>query len=252
MVPKMLGQHIDHIEEAIRSITSNLVNIRKCYNEENNKIAYHQMEVKALKEANGNDKHALMNALQSIEGNHEQISDLKRKLDDIMCDKNDLVRQLAGAHAKIADLERETLRVAEENKSFLKVSQIVAYEKENAQLKRELDTLQKQLAKVKERVCKEDDNNEGEIQKTKSQSPEQTCQKQQEEQTTTLEEVDEIEPELSVYEKKIKGKLYYVSDDNNMRIFTIADEGEIGEEVGYFKVDEKGKKTPVWEVLEAS
>jgi len=57
----------------------------------------------------------------------------------------------------------------------------------------------------------------------------------------------DTEADISVFEKKIKGKLYYVSDDNIMNIFTILPDGGIGEQVGrYEKETESGKLKPMF------
>jgi hypothetical protein len=58
--------------------------------------------------------------------------------------------------------------------------------------------------------------------------------------------VEEDIPELNVYEKKIKGIMYYVSDNEEMKIYEQLDDGEIGEEVGYYEKKDDGKRKIVW------
>jgi hypothetical protein len=169
----------------------------------------------------------------------------------------------------ISDLEHENVKMVEENKSFFKVSQIIMYEKENARLKRELEYLQSQVGLSKLSLSKL-----GWAQKTQNEqvvveapppalSPlvntamlsihiEHTDDKKEsdegEKEATEVntEDVEEDIPELNVYEKKIKGIMYYVSDNEEMKIYEQLDDGEIGEEVGYYEKKDDGKRKIVW------
>jgi hypothetical protein len=59
------------------------------------------------------------------------------------------------------------------------------------------------------------------------------------------EEAEEPEEEYNVVEKKIKGVIYYLDDDDN--IYQKLEDGEIGDAVGKYMVSEKtGKKKLVW------
>ena len=80
---------------------------------------------------------------------------------------------------RIKELEGQIISLVEENKSFMKVSQLIAYEKENAKLRQQLATLTETLEKVR----KEEDE------------------------------------EVTVSARKINKKWYYVSDDQNMIIY---------------------------------
>ena len=64
--------------------------------------------------------------------------------------------------------------------------------------------------------------------------------------STEPEENPEAEPpEFSVYEKKIKGKTYFVSDNDDMYIYDVLEDGSVGQQVGQL-VKSDGKTKVVW------
>ena len=50
------------------------------------------------------------------------------------------------------------------------------------------------------------------------------------------------EDEVDCYEKKIRSKIYYVSDDNKHQIYEKMDNGEVGDLLGYLKFGKSGKR----------
>ena len=134
----------------------------------------------------------------------------------------------------VKDLQNSIKRIEEENTNFKKVSQIIAYEKENSKLKEEIKSLNNKLAKVE----------------SGTKSVQCVIPTQQEPivlQQTREPVQDDIEDDvdLAVFEKKINKMVYYVSDDDAMRIFTKTPEGDIGDELGRL-VNVDGKLKPLW------
>lgn len=183
---------------------------------------------------------SVSNLNNEIHAQTKQLGDMQKNIDGLMLqiesmqgelhEKRALDAKLACANTRILELERENGRIIEENKSFMKVSQIVAYEKENAKLRKEIEALNEKLNNVYvdkpviEPKVEAPSVDETEVEKKK------------------VEEAEE-EPELSLYEKKIKGVVYYVSDDVHMRIYTRLPDGEVGDEVGKYEKDEETGKS---------
>ena len=56
----------------------------------------------------------------------------------------------------------------------------------------------------------------------------------EEEVEESVEEVEESEEEISFLEKKIRGKKYYVTDDDDREIYEMLKNGDVGEQVGAY------------------
>lgn len=126
---------------------------------------------------------------------------------------------------RMVQLEQHICDLKEENAAFSKVSQIIAMEKENARLRNEINLLQKKFHKevevVQVVIVPESEPQHEEVEK---------------------EAEAEVEKEESFLLKKIKGKLYYVSESDKQIYECLADE-EIGERVGRLIV-KNGKLVP--------
>lgn len=177
---------------------------------------------------------------------------------------------------QVKELETKIKSLEEENANFKKVSQIIAYEKENRKLKDEIRSLTNRLVKLESaakqaNVCPSLSTTDH----FEQQSDKQSEQKQivadviaSESSSTEVGELDcesnkqcqekiadndeeenqdeEDDNGLALYEKKINKTTYFVSDDDDMRIFIKTETGEVGDEVGHLvKVD--GKLKPVWD-----
>lgn len=108
----------------------------------------------------------------------------------------------------IRKLELEVAQLKDDNAAFSKVSQIIAMEKENARLRNELNALQKKLT------------------------------------TTTVEEEEEKEEEETFCPKKIKGKIYFISQKTN-DIYECTDEEEVGARLGTL-INKNNRWIPEW------
>jgi predicted nucleic acid-binding Zn-ribbon protein len=109
--------------------------------------------------------------------------------------------------AKNADLLDTICKMEEDVANFKKVSQIIAYEKENSRLKKEIAELRNKLV----------------IAPLPIQAPVQE------------------ELEVSFYEQTIKGKTYYITDDKSMLIYEKLANGDVGEPLGALV-----KNKPIW------
>lgn len=135
---------------------------------------------------------------------------------------NNLEKCLTNINGVIDGLKSKIVQLEEENKSFTKVSQIIAYEKENARLKSEVSRL-------------------SELVESKN-APKPTIDEQHDSSTSHL-----VEPEdCKVIEKKINGKKYYVAvGTDEETVFGILENGKIGQKLGVIRRFD-GKAKVVW------
>lgn len=135
------------------------------------------------------------------------------KLQELKTINEELQNELNNKISLIMKLEKIIKDMEDDRKQFTKVSHVVAMEKENARLKSELETFKNKIIPTQEATISE----------TISHSLELTNQDQDE-----------------VYEKKIKGKVYFVSKSDNMTVFEKNNDGTIGNDVGY--LEKQGEK----------
>lgn len=128
---------------------------------------------------------------------------------------NNLKDKVISLEARLQDITKELENSLEEQRQLLKVSRVVAIEKDNARLRNELQQLETKFQTFKEQHTS---INTTSVQIINS------------EQITTIEQEHEQEEALNVREKKIKGNIYYVSDDNN--VYTKNDDDSIGNMIG--------------------
>lgn len=132
---------------------------------------------------------------------------LSRELQTMQYKVKECEAAAANDQQMICKLELEVAQLKDDNAAFSKVSQIIAMEKENARLRNELNALQKKLT------------------------------------TTTVEEEEEEEEE-TFCTKKIKGKIYYISQKTN-DIYECTDEEEVGARLGTL-INKNNRWTPEW------
>jgi len=112
-------------------------------------------------------------------------------------------------HNETHALQQKIIQLQEENAAFSKVSHIVAMEKENARLQRELSDLKAKLVKVEPPPKQQDAEEE------------------------------------SFYLQKIKGKQYYISE-KDLSIYAMTEDEDVGEKIGVLTTAANGKKVPQW------
>ena len=223
-----------------------------------------QLELVKELERNVNELHQLVEQERAITKDAEKrmavqsvkIVALEWDVKQLTIDRETTLLEKTHLLKTISDLERDNHRMVEENKQFLKVSQIIMYEKENTKLKREVEQLSQMIQKIKKEVVQKplDDTTDGDqlsqvTEQPASQSVETSVEQiaiVAEEPSAIIPTQEDETPEVSVYEKKIKGIVYYVSDDEHMRIFEKQDTGEIGDELGYLELTAGGKYKAVW------
>jgi hypothetical protein len=155
-----------------------------------------------------------------------------------------LIEQVASLEVRLKDLSRDLENSQEEQRQLLKVSRVVAIEKDNARLRVELQQLEAkfQLLKcskthiVPSPLSKEEEtHNERQIDATPT-IIHPVIQQVNAIGNDTKTELYHEEEALNVREKTIKGISYYLSDDNN--VYEKNDDESIGELLG--RID--GKK----------
>jgi chromosome segregation ATPase len=145
---------------------------------------------------------------------------------------SDLQSQTETLKNKIHELEKTIKTLQDDHKEFSKVSHVVALEKENSKLRQEL---------YKKRLVEDKIQEEPPPQKNSSTTdnvPESPRKQAQEHQHAG----DEEQTVDDVYEKRIKGKTYFVSSIDKS-VFTKNEDGTIGEKVG--TLERYGTKTKI-------
>lgn len=128
---------------------------------------------------------------------------------------------LQKANLTIQQLKETISSMEQDKRDFNKVSHVIALEKENSKLRTELETMKT-------------------IVKTQSTAPSEHSVKYDTEITNELEDA-----EIEVFEKKIKGNIYYISCQDNSTIYTKNDDGTIGPILGHLEKDKTSQKTKV-------
>lgn len=128
-----------------------------------------------------------------------------------------LIDKVNSLELLIKNLSRELENSQEEQRQLLKVSRVVAIEKDNARLRLELQQLEAKFQLFKES-------------KTIPTIAQQDTPKETEVSEETTKELYHDEEALNVREKKIKGIVYYLSDDNN--VYAKNDDESVGELLG--------------------
>jgi hypothetical protein len=127
--------------------------------------------------------------------------------------------------AEVAGLKKTIIVLEEDQKSFMKISHLAALDKENARLRQELEVALKKnivshavplvksvdLDAADEKGCKEEEAEEEEVVENKEE-----CES---EEGNGADGDEDIEPELDVYEKKINGRIYYVSRGEDRSVY---------------------------------
>jgi hypothetical protein len=144
-----------------------------------------------------------------------------------------LIEQVSSLEVRLRDLSRDLENSQEEQRQLLKVSRVVAIEKDNARLRLELQQLESKLQLLKDSKTHTVPSPHSKEEATITHP---ITQKLAEIGKDTRTELNHEEEALNVREKTIKGIVYYLSDDNN--IYEKNDDESIGELVG--RID--GKK----------
>ena len=153
---------------------------------------------------------------QKIVSLFQEINDLKKdclQLHRARDECNELANKNEELSYTVSQLKLQLKSLEDENNNFKKVSQIIAYEKENSKLKTYIKQLEDKITKQQPNTSNNTDQDQ--------------------------------DQDVSVYEKKINKIVYYVADDDTRRIFQKLPDGEVGEELGYLALTD-GKLKPVW------
>lgn len=144
------------------------------------------------------------------------------------------IEKISSQDNRIYELESKLDTLEEEKQDFTKVSHVVAIEKENAKLRKEVMEMSSKLRAVaNERLLQH-----------------QVMLNQQKQTPTTQPQEEELESEsdetFEVFEKRFNRKSYFVSNDRNMYIYAKLENGEIGDKLGHC-VKEGQKLVPYFE-----
>lgn len=179
----------------------------------------------------------LQEQLQTISIDMEKT---KKERDDVVMKYHDIEyanQNLSKQLMEQLDLVRKYINtineLEEDKKAFTKVSHVVAIEKENARLRQEIILLKnkKTYGETHQSVKVMDE-------------PVETITTFAENETVASVKEHQSNNTIDVYEKKIKGKIYFVSKGEDMTVFNKRDDGSIGDPVGVLeKHGEKFKIT---------
>jgi hypothetical protein len=147
------------------------------------------------------------------------------------------------------ELENALVKVQDEIASFKKVSQLIAYEKQNVRLQAEVLALKDQLEKRKHTLTRFSS-----VESCSDVSTNTPCVLLEGKCIGTESAIDipdtlehEDHEDLQVFEKNINKRPYYVSDNDDMTIYEKEENGDIGRELGRLVKDPvSGRRKPVW------
>jgi len=166
----------------------------------------------------------------------------------------------------VQELTNEIDSLKDENKSFMSVSTIVSLTNENASLRKTLAVMERTLSRRDEKRASVLETPSKEVVVVEKQPVFMEVVKQQakvydepatpppieivkpvmEEDTTTAASTEneaESNDDINLYEKTIKGVMYYIDDDEN--IYKIDENGDAGDIIGKYVIKD-GKKKVQW------
>jgi hypothetical protein len=197
----------------------------------------------------------------SLEAKAGALEEVNRALNDEVSEhrnaKDELSRlSLANTVlvSEVANLKRTIIALEEDQRSFMKISHLAALDKENSRLRQELEVALKKnvvshavpLVKsvADEKGCEGDEEDE------EAEEAEEAEVAEKKDVGTSdgvndgvgVEGENENENELDVYEKKIDGRIYYVSRGDDRSVYMKNNDDSIGRQVGSLvKIGDKYK-----------
>lgn len=173
----------------------------------------------------------LQEALNECEQQIKEVSTQKKELED---EKEQLVYRNNELSKEVEMLITKLQEAEDYQKQFTKVSHILTMEREKTHLQQQLDIMERRVAFYRSQ-CKRSFSVED--QET------QTMGHQQQEFQQPSSEADNNDVEMNVIEKKIKGVVYYVSDEGD--IYEKANEA-VGQIRGKIETLPSGKTKVKW------
>lgn len=201
-------------------------------------------------------KQQLDEFMQKLQSSENELEKLKKLYSDtcIKAEENDKLilqknYQIASLELKITELEKMVVHLEEENKTFQKVSSIIQYDKENAKLRTQVAQLEKRIETL---LSKEQEPSKITTVPTEKLSTNQiqtddhlVKDDEHQDESTCGSDDNEDDNDIEVYEQKINKIIYYVTDDDQKKIFEKKENGDIGEELGRLELV-NGKLKPKW------
>lgn len=146
----------------------------------------------------------LQEALNVCEQQIKEVSTQKKELED---EKEQLVSKNDALSKEVEMLMTKLQEAEDYQKQFTKVSHILTMEREKTHLQQQLDIMERRVAFYRNQ-CKRSFSVE-------DQETQTMCHQQQEVQQPSS-EADNNDVEMNVVEKKIKGVVYYLSDEGDI------------------------------------
>ena len=208
------------------------------------------------------DAHLLCKWLaDAIQDKDNHLMHLERQLEKLQ-ELEKLKEENTILQDKLASAQKEIKDARSSQQEFTKVSHVIMLTQENARLKNDVAFLTERVNRLLKRKPELKQVPELEAEAAKPPELKQVPELKQEElkQETLYADPEEADsstepeenpnteaelPEFSVYEKKIKGKTYFVSDNEDMYIYDVLEDGSVGQQVGQL-VKSDGKTKVVW------
>lgn len=155
---------------------------------------------------------------KQVEDKNETIGSLNQQFQEQATEIDDLKKDNESFKEQIDYYKEQLKEATRDQREFTKVSQVVQLEKDNAKLKADVTMLEERIKRLlnKQQTVIESKHIEQEVA----------------EPEPDIESDLENPPGPQVYEKKIKGVSYYISDDDDMIIYKKEDDGSIGPALG--------------------
>ena len=177
----------------------------------------------------------LNNKIEKLE---KEVQQNNKQLETI---ENQHKLELENLNSKYSELENKHEELQQDYDNYKKVSLVKSLHEELDKARHEIELLKKKLDRDQITLTIEDTSSEKEVKEDKTLEEHSEKEKGlveeeevEEEVEEEEEELDEDEEEVEFIEKKIRNKIYYVTDDDDKEIYEKLKNGEIGDLVGKY------------------
>jgi Fe-S cluster biosynthesis and repair protein YggX len=183
--------------------------------------------------------------INELKSNYENVRSEKELLEKTIIEHQtkdqENVKNIEVMSNEIQKLITQIRHMEEDNKAFTKVSQVVRLEKENTRLVMEVERLKQRLSNALSKKSNSMQSSESGDFEDSEDSVDREKFKTDEDTQSTPDELNQ-----NVYEKVIKGTIYYVTDDVDMVIYEKTEDETVGKRLGQLK-KENGKTKVSWD-----
>lgn len=204
-----------------------------------------------------NSQTDMLQLREAFQATEQSLLEQRNINHELSNENKDLGMKLASSQKEVEKFKRKVQEAEDDQKQFTKVSHIINMERETTHLKQQIAILERRVA-FYQNQCNELKDQKNtlclfEEQSTQTETQDVTTvdidtknevYNDQEQETNACNTQEDEEDGLNVVEKKIKGIVYYVSDDGD--IYDKNEDESIGQLKGKMEVLSSGKTKVKW------